>query len=235
MKKILFAATLLAAGMSQAQAAMYYQVYLYDGSPAQSAVTITFSGYCSGKITDTVQGVSATVSDNPTNLASYAETTAAMLGMNTGTYFKGEAVGNSTSISIKKGVLNIALKDTSLDGLSEHFYRVHQTGADSVVTCKNGQTLQAVLNDAGLNTTFVQDKTLSNNTSFTLKGSAEPFDYKIAQTISGYLDLPAVCNKTGAFTGTSNIATDTYTASCKMVNKVKVKMSITASGQIHYT
>ncbi len=155
--------------------------------------------------------------------------------MNTGNYFYGRAVGSSTHISNKKGVLSIALKDVSTDGLSEHFNRVHQTAADNAVICKNGQSLNTLLSNLGWNSAFVKDKTLTNNASFSLQGSAEPFDYKFSQTISGYLDLPVVCTNTGTFTGTGNIATDEFQSSCKMVNKVKVKMSIKASGQIHYT
>jgi hypothetical protein len=233
MKKTLLTA-LMVTGISQAQAAPYIN-YFYDSSPIQSKVTITLSGYCSGEIVDTVMGVSATVSDNPASQTSYAESTAAMLGMNTGNYFYGRSVGSSTSISNKKGVLSIALKDTSSYGLIDHFSRVHQTSADSVVSCKNGQTLNTILSNLNGYSAFIKDKTLTNNISFTLKGSAEPFDYKYAQTVTGYLELPTVCTNTGLFTGTGNIATDTFTSSCKMVNKVKVKMSITASGQIHYT
>ncbi|HNE25888.1 MAG TPA: hypothetical protein PLH12_01965, partial [Pseudomonadales bacterium] len=85
MKKTLLTA-LMVTGISQAQAAPYIN-YFYDSSPIQSKVTITLSGYCSGEIVDTVMGVSATVSDNPASQTSYAESTAAMLGMNTGNYF----------------------------------------------------------------------------------------------------------------------------------------------------
>ncbi len=78
MKKILLAA-LLAVGIAQVQAAPYDNIF-YDGSPAESEVTITFSGYCSGKITDVVGGVSVIASDDPANQASYAEATVGMLG-----------------------------------------------------------------------------------------------------------------------------------------------------------
>lgn len=148
--------------------------------------------------------------------------------------FYGESVGASTSISTKKGTLAIALKDSSHYGLSEDLDRVHSSGQSSTVTCKNGQTLQELMNDIGWGLSFVWDKTLSNNASFTLKGKAEPFDYKYAQTVSGYVDVPAVCKNTGTFTSTANIATDTFQSTCKMVNKIKVKMSIKASGKIYY-
>lgn len=234
MKKILFGVALIAVSITQVQASPYIEE-LYDNAPTESALTITFSGYCSGKITDVISGVSVTASDDPAGQASYAESTAGMLGMNTGNYFYAKSVGSSINISNKKGVLSIALKDVSNAGLSEHFSRVHQVGADSAVTCKNGQTLNTILTDLAWNSSFMKDKSLTSNTTFTLKGSAEPFDYKYTQTVSGYLELPAVCNKTGTFTDPSNIATDEFQSSCKMVNKVKIKMSIKASGKIHYT
>ncbi len=233
MKKTLLATALLVAGMSQVQAASYNMSF-YDGSPETGDVTVTFSGYCSGTITDTVGYVWARASDAPMNNYSAVGARASSLSMDLSNYFYGESVGSSTSISTKKGTLAIALKDSSTYGLSENLYRVDNSGQSSNVTCKNGQTLQALLNDIGWESYFVWDKTLSNNASFALKGKAEPFDYKYAQTVSGYLDLPAVCKNTGTFTGTSNIATDEFQSSCKMVNKVKVKMSFKASGKIYY-
>ena len=231
MKKTLLVAALLAAGVTQVQAAPY-EKYFYTDNPTRGEVTITFSGFCSGKITDTVSEVWADVSDDLSVNTAYAGARASMLSMDTQNYFYGESVGSSTSIAIKKGTLNIALKDSSIYGLSDNFYRIHSVGADNVVTCKNGQTLNELLTSVGYSTYFVWDKTLANNASFTLKGSAEPFDFKYAQTVSGYLDLPAVCNNTGSFT--DNIATDTFKSTCKMVNKVKVKMAINASGEIYY-
>ncbi|MEZ5494314.1 MAG: hypothetical protein R3E61_06945 [Pseudomonadales bacterium] len=233
MKKTLLVAALLAAGVTQVQAAPY-NVDFFDGSPESSAVTITFSGFCSGQITDTVDHVWANASDDSMNNYSAVEARASSLSMDLSNSFYGESVGSSTSISTKKGTLAIALKDSSHYGLSERLDRVHSSGQSSNVTCKNGQTLQALLNDIGWDSYFVWDKTLSNNASFALKGKAEPFDYKYAQTVSGYLDLPAVCKNTGTFTGTSNIATDEFQSTCKMVNKVKVKMAINASGEIYY-
>lgn len=233
MKKILLATVLSVAGIAQVQAASY-NIYFYDGNPEKGEVTITFSGFCSGQITDTVSSVSANASDDPMNNYSDAGAHASSLNMDLSNSFYGESVGASTSISTKKGTLAIALKDSSHYGLSENLYRVHSSGQSSTVTCKNGQTLQALLNDIGWGLSFVGDKTLSNNASFTLKGKAEPFDYKYAQTVSGYVDLPAVCKNTGTFTSTANIATDTFQSTCKMVNKIKVKMSIKASGKIYY-
>lgn len=231
MKKTLLATVLLAAGITQVQAAPYDK-YFAVNNPDEGEVTITFSGYCSGKITDTLSSVWARVSDDPMSAYSYAGTTASTLGMDTQNSFYGESVGATTSIAIKKGALNIALKDSSHYGLSENFYMIHAVNADSAVTCKNGQTLNALLGDISWSSYLVWDKTLNNKASFTLKGSAQPFDFKYAQTVSGYLDLPAVCKNTGVFT--DNIATDTFQSSCKMVNKVKVKMAIKASGKIYY-
>lgn len=233
MKKILLTTALLAAGISQVQAAPY-NVYFYDGSPDSSAVTITFSGDCSGKITDTVSSVWANASDDPDNNTSDAGANiSGISGMYMSNYFYAQSPGSTTSISNKKGVLNIALKDSTTYGLSEYVSRIHATGADAVVTCKNGQTLQVLLNDIGWSMGLVWDKSLTNNASFTLKGKASPFDYKYAQTTSGYVYLPAVCKNEGLFTSTGNIATDTFQSSCKM-QKVKLKVSVKASGKIYY-
>lgn len=230
MKKTLLATALLAAGITQVQADDYNKVF--RGVPTKSEVTITFSGFCSGKITDTVSVVWAGASDNPMSSTSYVGSNASMLDMDTENFFHGRSVGTATSIAIKNGSLNIALKNYSTHGLSNNLDRIHSANNDGEVTCKNGQTLNAWLNDISWGTYFITDKTLTNKAYFSLKGSAAPFDFKYAQTVTGYLDLPPVCKNTGVFT--DNIAADTFQSSCKMANKVKVKMAITASGKMHY-
>jgi hypothetical protein len=50
MKKTLLLTSLLAVGITQVQAAPFGQVFI-DSSPEKGAVTFTFSGDCSGKIT----------------------------------------------------------------------------------------------------------------------------------------------------------------------------------------
>ncbi|MBK8676212.1 MAG: hypothetical protein IPN27_07455 [Cellvibrionales bacterium] len=95
---------------------------------------------------------------------------------------------------------------------------------------KMASPCQLVNDQSGGALKLMRDTSLTEQTSLTLKGRATPFDYKLSQKISGYLYISKpICDITGNSTG--NIATDTYNSSCKLQPKVKVSISVSASGK----
>lgn len=232
MKKPLFIAALLTAGISQVQAAPFAQAFT-DGSPEKGAVTFTFSGDCSGKITSDVSRIEAGVyDDHANNKFSYIRVyTVDWTNMLLEDILYTQSVGSTTNVSVNKGKLNVKFSDTSALRAALDIQKIHTSGADSQIQCKNGSTLNQLVNDQnGGDFKLIRDTSLTEKTSFTLKGSVDPFDYKLSQKISGYLYIskPA-CDITGDSTG--NIATDTYKSICKLQPKVKVSISISASGK----
>ncbi len=232
MKKSLLLTTLLAAGITQVQAAPFAQAFT-DGSPEKGAVTFTFSGDCSGKITSDVSRIEAGVyDDHANNKFSYIRVyTVDWTNMLLEDILYTQSVGSTTNVSVNKGVLNVKFKDTSALRAALDIQKIHDSGADSGIQCKNGSTLHQLVNDqSGGALKLMRDTSLTEQTSLTLKGRATPFDYKLSQKISGYLYISKpICDITGNSTG--NIATDTYKSSCKLQPKVKVSISVSASGK----
>jgi hypothetical protein len=232
MKKPQFIAALLTAGISQVQAAPFAQAFT-DGSPEKGAVTFTFSGDCSGKITSDVSRIEAGVyDDHANNKFSYIRVyTVDWTNMLLEDILYTQSVGSTTSVSVNKGKLNVKFSDTSALRAALDIQKIHTSGADSQIQCKNGSTLNQLVNDQnGGDFKLIRDTSLTEKTSFTLKGSVDPFDYKLSQKISGYLYISKpTCDITGNSTG--NIATDTYKSSCKLQPKVKVSISVSASGK----
>jgi hypothetical protein len=232
MKKSLLLTTLLAAGITQVQAAPFAQAFT-DGSPEKGAVTFTFSGDCSGKITSDVSRIEAGVyDDHANNKFSYIRVyTVDWTNMLLEDILYTQSVGSTTSVSVNKGKLNVKFSDTSALRAALDIQKIHTSGADSQIQCKNGSTLNQLVNDQnGGDFKLIRDTSLTEKTSFTLKGSVDPFDYKLSQKISGYLYISKpTCDITGNSTG--HIATDTYKSICKLQPKVKVSISVSASGK----
>lgn len=232
MKKSLLLTTLLAAGISQVQAAPFGRAFI-DSSPEKGSITFTFSGDCSGKITSDASRVEVGVYDDHANSKfSYVRLyTVEWTGVLLEDILYTQSVGSTTNVSVNKGVLNVKFKDTSALRAALDIQKIHDSGADSQIQCKDGSTLNQLVNDqSGGALKLIRDTSLTEKTSLTLKGSATPFDYKLSQKISGYLYInkPA-CDITGDSTG--NIATDTYKSSCKLQPKVKVSISASVSGK----
>ncbi|MCC7516518.1 MAG: hypothetical protein IT470_04160 [Pseudomonadales bacterium] len=235
MKKPLFAAALLAASITQVQAAPIAKAFV-DNAPAKSAVTITFSGYCSGKITTSIAKIEAgAYDDHANNQYSYVRAfTTDIGGMRLANVFYSQGERENTSIAIKKGMLNVKLNSTSTFSTTadSQFKYLLTSGATSQILCKNGQTLTDTINayEGGSKALLViGDNTLSQKANFTLKGKEAPFNYQYSQKITGnILFQPAICNIAGDYTG--NIAESTYQSSCKAV-PVKFTISATAKGQ----
>jgi hypothetical protein len=177
--------------------------------------------------------VGVNVSSDPSQADSYADIEATDWGgMSINNSFHGQSIGNETHINIKKGIMSLALQDKSTFDAGEDFGKIHDTGADTAVFCKNNSTLNSWLSSQSLTTHFVDDGTLKNNVSFTLKGSEAPFPYKFSKTITGYLLLPTTCTESGAYTG--DMSSDTFQSNCKLTNKVKVKITVKAEGKMDY-
>lgn len=231
MKKSLLLSALLATGISQVQAAPFGRAFA-DNAPEKSAITITFSGDCSGKITDKASKIEAgAYDDHWNNKFSYLRFfTTGMNNMMLDDIFFTQSVGNTTSISVNKGTLNVHLSDTSAYRSGWDIQKIHDSGASTQIQCKSGYTLSQLLNDQGGTMKLMRDKSLTGKTSFTLKGSAAPFSYKLSQKVSGYLFISKpICEITGASSG--DIASDTYKSSCRLQPKIKVSISATASGK----
>lgn len=232
MKKMLLMTALLATSITQVQAAPFGKDFI-DNAPENSAITITFSGDCSGKVTDTASKIQAGAYDDHWN-GKYSYIRFFTTGMNNlmlDDIFYTQTVGNTTSISVNKGVLNVKLSDTSAYRSGWDIQKIHDSGADNQIQCKSsGYTLGQLVSNQGGTMKLVRDKTLKGKTSFTLKGSAAPFNYKLSQKVSGYLFItPSICDITGDSTG--DITSDTYKSSCKLQPKIKVSISATASGK----
>lgn len=233
MKKTLLVSALLTVGISQVQAAPFGQAFV-DNAPERSAVTFTFSGDCSGKITDSASKVEAGVFDDHwNNKYSYFRLyTVGMSALKLEDVFYAQSVGSTTSVSVNKGVLSAKLSDTSAFRSGGDIQKVHDSGADGQIQCKNGYTLSQIIHDQGDTFKFVRDKSLTEKTSFTLKGKETPFSYKLSQKMSGYLLISKpICEITGSSSG--NIAVDTYKSNCKISPKIKLTISATASGYMN--
>lgn len=235
MKKPLFAAALLTAGITQVQAAPI-RIDLDDAAPTKGTATMKFSGYCSGTITSDVTRIRARLADGHAADNQFSQViadVAAWDNMTSGKVSRMDSVLTSSSTSISKGTLSGKLNDKSFVDLSIDTTKIHSSGADSAVQCKNGQTLHDFLSDNGANYTmvFMSDSSMKISTSFTTKGKTSPFPYTYSQTLSGYLKLKRempTCTITGDYTG--NIATDSYKSTCKAVNAIKFTLSLKASG-----
>lgn len=230
MKKTLFAAAVLAVGITQVAQAAPIERRFVDNAPAKSAVTITFSGDCSGKITDTgVKTEIGLADDHAAGKWSYFRfTTAGMAGLVMDDIWFTQSAGSATSISISKGLLKAKLSDTSAANSGGDIRKIHSSGADSQIQCKNGQTLNVLLNGMGRDMKYVRDTTMTQKTNISLKGSETPYAYTLSHTISGYLLMTVDCDISSVSAG--SIENDSYQSSCKLAPKIKVTIKATASG-----
>lgn len=236
MKKLLLTTALLATGIAQVQAAPIGKDFV-DNAPEKSSVTITFSGYCSGKIKTSIAKVQAGAYDDHANgKFSYVRAfTTDIDGMRLANVFYSQGERESTNITIKKGILSVKLNSTSTFSASSDswFNYLLTSDATSQIRCKNNQTLTDTMNyETGGGTKVllvIGDNTLSQKVNFTLKGKEAPFNYQYSQKLSGnILFQSAICNITGDYTG--NIADSTYQSSCK-ATPVKFTIVATAKGQ----
>lgn len=230
MKKTLFAAAVLAAGITQVAQAAPIERRFIDNAPAKSVVTITFSGDCSGKITDTGAKVETGLADDHASgkWSYFRFTTTGMSGLVLDNIWFTQSAGSTTKISISKGMLNAKLSDTSAANSGGDIRKIHTSGADSQIQCKNGQTLNELLNSMGRDMKYVRDTTMTQKTNISLKGNEEPYAYTLSHTISGYLLMTVDCDISSVSAG--SIENDSYQSSCTLAPKVKVTMKATVKG-----
>lgn len=229
MKKTVLMSALFAVGITQVQAAPIDR-YFVDSAPAKSAVTITFSGDCSGKITDTGAKVEVGLADDHAGgkWSYFRFTTSGISSMVMDNIWFTQSAGSTTQISIHKGMLNAKLSDTSAANSGGDIRKLHSSGVDSQIQCKNGQTLNELLNSMGRDMKYVRDTAMTQKTSITLKGSEASYAYTLSHTISGYLLMTVDCDISSVSAG--SVANDSYDSSCKLTPKIKVTIKATAKG-----
>lgn len=207
-------------GMSLAHTASFSQ----SSTPTTASYTMTLSGECTGKITQTINyvGIDYSYSESEgsaNNSSSSVYVEGAYYGSD---YFYTEAYGRGLKLS---EVVNKGKKTTRI----QHSYgypRVWPISEEpqfsEQIKCKGGRSLPEVM--AGWELYIDEALPHSFKSDVKLVSSAGGTDYTLKQAFTGVVELPERCRTKGL------VGSEKYTVTCEPNTSIKIKVNVAAKG-----